>query len=191
MAAAFAALCVCVPSVTAGQTSDPASPPRDTDRERRPFSVHVAAGTTPSGDATVVSGAAGYAPAPWLEVLVNVERLHEPARTMRYPNGYSLSRGGTMTIVSGEVRVAPLPRARVSPYAMAGIGRGVSHPTVDANFPDPVTNDLGLVYLGGGARVPLRGGIGLLGDARAMIAVEGADSVVGVWTVRGGVEWRF
>lgn len=191
-AAAFAAFCVFVPSVAAGQTSSPAASPSNAERARRPqFSVQLAAGATPSGNATVLSAAAGYAPASWLELLVNVERLHELSRTTRYPNGYSLSRGGTMTLVSGEVRVAPVPSARVSPFAMAGVGRGISRPNVNADFPDPVTNDLRVVYLGGGARIPLRRGISLLGDARAMIAVEGYDSVVGVWTVRGGVAWRF
>jgi hypothetical protein len=34
-------------------------------------------------------------------------------------------------------------------------------------------------------------GISLTGDARAMVAVEGYDSVAGVWPVRVGVSWQF
>ena len=192
VAAAIAALCVCVPCVATGQPSRSASMSDDTEGQRRPrFSVQVAAGPTLVDRATAVSAAAGYAPTSWLELLVNVERIDAPMQTTRYPGGYSISRGGTLTFVSAEVRLAPLPEARVSPFAMAGVGRGVSRPTVNAEFPDPVRNDLQLFYLGGGARVPLRGGISLLGDARAMLALEGYDSVLGIWSVRGGIAWRF
>jgi hypothetical protein len=84
-----------------------------------------------------------------------------------------------------------LPSARVSPFAMLGIGAGVSRPTVNADFPDVVKNDLRVVYLGGGVRVALRGGFSILADARAMLAADGYDSVAGIWPVRAGVAWRF
>jgi hypothetical protein len=122
---------------------------------------------------------------------VNVERIHAPLQSTRYPNGYSFTRGGTMTFASGELRVSPLPKARVSPFAMAGVGGGISRPNVNAEFPEAVRNELRVVYLGGGARIPLRRGFSLLGDARAMLALEGYDSVLGIWSVRGGVAWRF
>jgi hypothetical protein len=192
MAAAIAALCVFVPCVATGQSSRSASAPDDTKGQRRPqFSVQMAAGPTLGSRATAVSAAAGYAPVSWLEVHVNVERIDASMRTTRHPDGYSISRGGTLTFVSGEVRFAPLPQARVSPFAMAGIGRGVSRPTVNAEFPQPVKNDLQVFYLGGGARVPLRRGVSLLADARAMLALEGYDSVLGIWSIRGGIAWRF
>ncbi|AMY07506.1 hypothetical protein LuPra_00679 [Luteitalea pratensis] len=192
MAATIAVLCIFVPHETSAQTSTSAPPPPDAERERRQhLSVQVAAGPTWQGGATVMSAALGYAPASWLELLVNVERIHAPLQSTRYPSGYSMSRGGTMTFASGELRVAPLPGARVSPFVMAGVGWGVSRPNVNAEFPESVRNDLRVVYLGGGARVPLRLGFSLLGDARAMVALEGYDSVVGVWAVRGGIAWRF
>jgi hypothetical protein len=192
MAAAIAALCVFVPCVATGQSSRSASMSDDTEGQRRPqFSLQVAAGPTLVDRATTVSAAAGYAPARWLEVLVNVERIDAPMQTTQYPDGYSISRGGTLTFVSGEVRFAPLPEARVSPFAMAGVGRGISRPTVNAEFPEPVKNDLQVLYFGGGARVPLRRGVSLLADARAMLALEGYDSVLGIWSVRGGIAWRF
>ena len=192
MAAAIAVLCVCAPSVTTGQTSTSTGSPADAERERRPHvSLQVAAGPTLIGGATVLSAAVGYAPTSWLELLVNVERIHAPLQATRIPNGYSTTRGGTMTFVSGEVRIAPLPEARVSPFAIAGVGRGVSRPNVNAEFPEPVSNELRVLYLGGGAHVPLGRRFSLLGDARAMVALEGYDSVVGIWAIRGGISWRF
>jgi hypothetical protein len=109
----------------------------------------------------------------------------------RYPGGYSVTRGGTMTFGSGELRFAMLPAHHVSPFALAGIGRGVSRPNVNAEFPDRVTNDLRVLYFGGGVRVQLRGGLSLLADARATLALEDDDTVMGVWPVRAGVGWRF
>ena len=191
MAAAIAVLCVCVPSVATGQSSTSTSL-QDGERPRRQrVSVQVAGGPTLMGGATAISAALGYAPVSWLELLVNVERIHVPLQSARYPNGYSVTRGGTLTFASGELRIAPLPKARVSPFALAGVGRGISRPTVSAAFPEPVRNELRVIYLGGGARIPLRRGFSLLGDARAMLVLEDYDSVLGIWSVRGGVAWRF
>lgn len=192
MAAAIAAICMFVPCVATAQSLRSASTPDDTEGQRRPqFSVQVAGGPTLGGRATAVSAAAGYAPVSWLEVLVNVERIDAPMRSTRYTDGYSISRGATMTLVSGEVRVAPLPAARVSPFAVVGVGGGVLRPNVNAQFPNEVTNELRVAYLGSGVRVPIRRRISLLADARAILAIEGYDSVVGIWAVRGGVAWRF
>ena len=58
-------------------------------------------------------------------------------------------------------------------------------------FPIPSENDLRVVYFGGGLRVPIRGGLSVFGDARAMLALEGGDGLLGVWPVRAGVAWRF
>jgi hypothetical protein len=79
----------------------------------------------------------------------------------------------------------------VSPFAIAGVGGGVSHPTVNAEFPVRIRNDLRVLYFGGGVRVPVRRGFSLLDDARAMLALEGSDGVMAVWPVRAGVAWRF
>jgi hypothetical protein len=126
-----------------------------------------------------------------VELLVTVERLHQPFRLTRFPNGFSASRGGTATYVSGEVRLALRSPDRVSPFALVGVGGGTSRPTVNATFPDPVRNDLAALYVGAGIRVPLRGGLSLLGDARAMLALEGNDGVMVVWPVRAGIAWHF
>jgi hypothetical protein len=48
-------------------------------------------------------------------------------------------------------------------------------------------NDLRVLYAGGGVRVPLRQGFSVLGDARAMLALEGNDGILAIWPVRAGV----
>ena len=192
MAAAIAVLCVVGPRVATGQTSTGAPAPHDAESEsRHHLSVQVAAGPTVIGGGNVLSAAFGYSPASRLELLLNVERIHLPFQLNRLPDGYSATRGGTMTFVSGELRLALLPAARVAPFAMAGVGGGVSRPNVNAEFPDRVRNDLRVLYFGGGVRVPLRRGFSLVGEARAMVALEGYDTVLGVWPVRAGVAWRF
>lgn len=120
-----------------------------------------------------------------------VERLHIPFERRATSDSISLTRGGTLTFVGGEVRAVIVPDRRVVPYGLAGIGAGISRPTVNEDFPDVVKNDLRVVYFGGGVRVPLGGGVSVYGDACAMLALEGYDSMIGVWPVRGGVACRF
>jgi hypothetical protein len=176
-AVAASLLFVLIPNVVTGQTSR--------------LGLQVGAGPTLIGGGNVVSGAFGYSPTSWFELLLNVERIHLPFEMERFPDGFSVTRGGTLTFASGELRVALLPAARVSPFAMAGIGGGVSRPNVNAQFPDPVRNDLRVLYVGGGVRVPLRRGFSLLGDVRGVLALEGNDGVLAILPVRAGVAWRF
>jgi hypothetical protein len=192
LVAALAVICVFVPRVATGQTSTGVPPPQGAEREQRHrLSVQLAGGPTLTGGGNVLSAAFAYLPASRLELLVNIERTHLPFRLQRAPDGDSATRGGTMTFVSGELRLALLPAERVSPFAVAGVGGGVSRPTVNAEFPDRVSNGLRVLYLGGGVRIPLRRGFSLLGDARAMLALEGNDGVLAVWPIRAGVAWRF
>jgi len=139
----------------------------------------------------VLSAAFGYSPVSRLDLLLNVEGTHLPFELRRYPDGYGITRGGRFTFASGELRLALRPPDRVSPFAVVGAGGGISRPTVNAEFPNPVTNRLRVLYFGGGVRAPLGRGFSLLADARAMLALEGSDSVLGVWPVRAGVAWRF
>jgi hypothetical protein len=67
----------------------------------------------------------------------------------------------------------------------------MSRPTVNADFPNQVEHDLRIVYFGGGLRVPVSRGLSIFGDARAMLALEGNDGILGVWPVRAGLAWRF
>ncbi len=186
MAGPVSLLFVLIPHIVTGQTSIPASDAGREGRER--LSLQVAAGPTVTlvGGGNVLSAAFGYSPASRLELLLNVERNYVPFQLY----GGSGARGGTLTFVSGELRVA-LPVDRVSLFAIAGVGGGVSRPNVNAEFPDRVRNDLRVLYIGGGVRVPLRRGFSLVGDARCMLGLEGYDGVLAVWPVRAGVAWRF
>jgi hypothetical protein len=74
-----------------------------------------------------------------------------------------------------------LPADRASPFAIAGIGGGVSRPNVNTRFPDAVRNDLRVLYVGGGVRVPLRRGFSLSGDVRRVLALEGNDGVPAIF----------
>jgi hypothetical protein len=190
IAGAVSLLLVLIPNVATGQTSIAGSAASDARREgRERLSLQVAAGpalTLVGGGGNVLSAAFGYSPASRLELLLNVERTYVPFRLYG-----SNTRGGTLTFVSGELRVALLPGARVAPFAMAGVGGGVSRPNVNAEFPDRVRNDLRVLYIGGGVRVPLRRGFSLWGDARCMLGLEGYDGILAVWPVRAGVAWRF
>jgi hypothetical protein len=172
--AAFA-MCMTIPALASAQRLE----------------VQAAGGSIVNGGGHVLSAAFGYAPVSWLELLVNVERDHLPFEVKQFPEGGSgATRGGTLTFVSGEVRLGPT-LGRVSPFALAGIGGGTSRPNVNAMFPTPVTNDLQMVYVGGGVRVPLGKGLSLIGDARAMLAAEGDEGILGMVPVRAGIAWRF
>ena len=171
------------PQVVTGQTPD--TPP-GLDR----FSLQVGAGPLLNSGGHTLSAAFGFSPISRVDLVVNVERDHLPFQRDTFSDGFSITRGGTLTSVSGEVRASVFPPHRVSPYGFAGIGGGVSRPTVNDAFPDPVENDLRVVYFGGGVRVPIRNGLSVFGDARAKLAMEG-DGILGVWPVRAGVAWRF
>jgi hypothetical protein len=173
------------PAVVAGQAPDAAHPGLDR------FTLQLAAGPLLKSGGHTLSAGFGFSPISRLDFVVSVERDHLPFERESFSDGYSVTRGGTLTAVSGEVRVSILPPHRVSPYGFAGIGAGISRPTVNAAFPTPVENDLRIVYFGGGVRVPLRGGLSVFGDARAMLALEGVEGIMGIWPVRAGLVWRF
>jgi hypothetical protein len=172
-----------VPAVVAAQTST------GVDRDR--LSVQAAAGATVIDRGYDLSAAFGFAPLPRVELLVGVERIHLPFRREQFGITVGVTRGGTLTFVSGELRLSWRPPGRVSPFVLAGIGGGTSRPNVNAQFPDPVTNDLRVVYVGGGVLTPLRGGLSVLADARGLLALEGNDGVLAVLPVRAGLAWRF
>jgi hypothetical protein len=182
LALLFSAL---VPATVAGQTPETAR------SGLHRFSFQVAAGPLLKSGGHTLSAAFGFSPVSRLDLVVNIERDQLPFQRDTFSGGYSLTRGGTLTTVSGEVRASLLPPHRVSPYGFAGIGGGVSRPTVNDDFPTEIKNDLRVVYFGGGLRVPIRGGLTVFGDAGAMLALEGSDGLLGVWPVRAGIAWRF
>ena len=189
-ASAVAVFLFCfIPGLAVGQT--PSAAPADQPRAGHDRLSLQAAGGPTLFEGNVVSAAFGYSPTSRLDLVLNVERLHLPFERTNFTDGYSLRRGGTMTFVSGEVRYSLFPPERVSPFILGGAGGGISRPTVNVDFPNPVKNEMRVLYFGGGVRVPLRAGLSLLGDMRAMLALEGYDSVLGILPIRAGVTWRF
>ena len=178
-------LLLLMPQVVTGQTPD-------TSRAGlQRLSLQAGAGPLLNSGGHTLFAAFGFSPISRVDLVVNVERQHLPFQRDTFSDGFSITRGGTLTSVSGELRASVFPPHRVSPYGLAGIGGGVSRPTVNDAFPVPVENDLRVVYFGGGVRVPIRNGLSVFGDARAMLALEGGDGIMGVWPVRAGVAWRF
>jgi hypothetical protein len=174
------------PAVVTAQTADTGGSGLDR------FSLQIAGGPLlKSGGGHTLSAGLGFSPFSRVDFLVNVERDHVPFRRQTFSGSSGVTRGGTLTAVSGELRLSLMPPHRVSPYAFAGMGGGMSRPTVNNEFPTPVKNDLRVVYLGGGLRVPISGGLTVFGDARVMLALEGDDGLMGVWPVRAGLSWRF
>ena len=167
-----------VPSVAAGQTPGAR------------FRADAAAGLLVNDKGNTVSAAFAYAPARRLELVLNVERIHVPFQRHEYENGFSVSRGGTLTFVSGDVRFVPVPEARVSPFVLVGGGAGQSRPNVNDEFSDPVTNALRVMYAGGGVRVPFGRGLSVSADARVVVGLE-RDVALLMIPIRAGVAWSF
>jgi hypothetical protein len=153
-------------------------------------SIQAAAGPTVSDKGHNVSAAVGYSPISRVTIFLDVQRTHLSSRITRHERGLSAFRGGTMTAVSGEVRVGLWPVQRVTPYMLAGLGAGVSRPNVNATFPDPVTNDARFMFFGGGVHVPLRERLSVFGDARMLVGAE-AGEMLAMAPVRVGLAWRF
>jgi len=155
----------------------------------RPLSVHVGLGSHLNDGGDVESVSVGYE---WSNValLVNVERNHVPTRVTTLVRGGSVTRGGTLTSLSGELRYTIPIGQRVSPFVTAGVGGGVSRPNVNDYFPDEISNRATLAYWGGGVRVRLRPSVSLFADTRLMLVLE-RDSLGGRVPIRGGVTWHF
>ena len=184
VALVFAASALAAPPARAEQppgAGGAASQPR--------FSVHAAAGLTNQAG-NVQSASFGYSPAPRLSFLVNLERTHIPTRVDRSTGGFAATRGGTMGVVSGEVRFDLLSGQRSSGYVLAGAGRGVSRPNVNDIFTDRVQNDVTVVFAGTGLRVRVGRNVSVFGDVRFALAAE-RDVVMPIFPIRGGVALHF
>lgn len=170
-----------VPAVAAGQGAGPR------------VSVQGALGSAISADGSSQAVSLGFSPGEYVEFLVSAERIQVPTEVTRYENGWSASRGGTTRFISGEVRFFPVTFDRVTPYVLAGLGRGTAQPNVNDIFPDAVTRrDAGLLFTGGGARVALTGHLSAFADVRCVLQLENSESGVFLFLpVRGGLAWRF
>jgi hypothetical protein len=190
MRAVIVVALVLAPCALAAQPAGAEQPPSAGSAGFQPrFSVHAAAGLTIQAG-NVQSASIGYSPVPRLSFLVNLERNHVPTRVERYTGGFAATRGGTMQVVSGEVRFDLLSGRRSSPYILAGAGRGVSRPNVNDVFTDRVRNDLTVVFAGTGVRVPVGRNVSVFGDVRFALAAE-RDVVMPSLPVRGGVTLHF
>ena len=190
MIATFALLLICfAPHTVGAQTVRDSRAPAAAAGERQPFTIGLAAGSTTEGGNT---GAAsfGYALNRRLTLLVGVDRLHLPTKVEQFDRGTAATRGGTSTLLTGELQIQLLPDGRPAPYLIVGAGGGISRPNVNAIFPDRVTNRMGMVFSGAGLRVPLARHLDLFGELRMALAAE-RDSLMFSVPIRGGVSWRF
>jgi hypothetical protein len=170
---------VLVPAVASAQSLVPS------------VSVQAAAGPTVVDSGHHVSAAVGFSPMPRVTLFLDVQRTQLSSRITHHERGSSSFRGGTMTAVSGEVRVSLWPARRVTPYVLGGLGAGVSRPTVNEVFPDPITNDARFFFFGGGVHVPLRDRLSVFGDVRLLAGGEGRNGTLAILPVRVGIGWRF
>ena len=155
--------------------------------------VQGAVGSQLNGGGDNQSLAVGLAFGERLEVLVSGERIHLPTEVTRFENGQSVTRHGTVKFISGELRFSPVTFKRVSPFVLAGAGRGTSRPNVNEYFPDPVSNDAMFLIAGAGVRVPVTGHLSVIADLRFVMMGEDSDDggVFLFGPVRGGLAWRF
>jgi hypothetical protein len=134
---------------------------------------------------------AAVSPGSRTSFVFSFERTHLSSREGFNERSAFSFRGGTFLLGTAELRVAPLGRDRVGPYGLAGFAVGQSRPNVNPTFPNPVTNSVRAMFVGGGLLVPINERLTLFGDARMMFGAEGTDGIVGVAPVRAGVSWRF
>jgi hypothetical protein len=155
------------------------------------FVLHGSAGPTLIDTGYSLAGGIGFSPTSHLTVTFDGERTHLSSRLRSDGRGgFTGFRGGTLTVGSAQLRVTPFGRDRVGPYGLVGFAAGVSRPNVNELFPDPVTNDVGAIFFGGGIHVPLRERVSLFADGRMMIGAE-AGELLAVAPIRAGVAWCF
>lgn len=180
--------------VTRAYASDEGPSP---ERPRR-FSVTFAAGSHWQDRGHVQALSFGYLPARAWTLLLNVERGHVPTRVRRYPDGYSASRGGTLTSITGEVRQTVWRFKRIAPFWLAGGGAAEARASVDEIFPDRRTRVVRVLYGGGGLLISLHPALALSVDAKLLVAeqmenllVAKAETEILRLPIRAGVTWRF
>lgn len=149
------------------------------------------AGPTITDTGHSLSAGAGFSPTSRFTLGFNFERTHVSSRTSQRGGTFSSFRGGTLLLGSAEARLAPFGRDRLGPYGLAGFAAGVSRPNVNALFPTRVTNQVRVLFAGGGLQVPLNERLTLFGDARMMFGAEGVEGIVAVAPLRAGLAWRF
>jgi hypothetical protein len=152
--------------------------------------LYVSAGPTVVDAGSSVASGAGFSPIPALTVLFNVERTHLSSQTRQDGNVESKFRGGTLLLGTAELRYTPFGRARFGPFALVGLGAGVSRPNVNQAFPEPVSHGVRAMFVGGGVQAPLGERVAIFADMRMLVGAEDTEIVAAV-PIRAGLAWRF
>jgi len=153
--------------------------------------VQGSAGPTVIDSGYSLAAGVGYSPNSHFTVLAQVDDNHLSSRITNNGRGaQSAFRGGRVTLVTGEAQLSLFGSDRFTPYALAGIGVGISRPNVNEFFPEHATNKATGVFVGGGLRVPLRDRLNLFADARVIVGAD-AGETLGLAPIRVGVAWRF
>ena len=156
------------------------------------FSVEATAGPQVYYTGHALSVSFGFAPSRSLTLLVTAQRSHTEDDIDFYVDGYGAERGATEQFIAGELRYAFFPRKRVAPYLLFGFGGGTSRANVSDLFPETRQRNIGVVFYGGGVRIPVKPWLDAVVDARLIMAAEGRSDYFGVqMPVRAGVAWRF
>ncbi len=155
------------------------------------WSVEGAAGVQLQYTGTIQTVAVGFAPTRSLTLLIGAERSRTDDEIEFYPDGYASERGGLVEFVSAELRYAFFANRRVSPYAVAGTGRGVERPNVNEMFPYGVDRRIAVVYFGAGVRVPVHRRLDAFADWRLIISGDDAAEMAVLGPLRAGLAFRF
>ena len=156
------------------------------------FSAEGAAGVQTAYHGSTQSVAFGWSPTRRLTLLVSAERSHVADKIEQFADGYASERGATEQFLGVGLRYAFFPDNRISPYAMGGMGRGISRPNVNDYFQDEKRRGIQVVYYGGGVSIPLRPRLDAFVDARFIMLVEAKSDYFGArLPVRAGVAMRF
>jgi opacity protein-like surface antigen len=154
-------------------------------------SVHGSGGPTLRDSGYSLAAGVGFSPTSKVTLMFGYDQTHLSSWTRSDGRSTASFRGGTLFQGTIEVQVAPLGRARLGPYGLAGVAAGRSKLNVNAVFPDPITNDVRAAFVGGGVHVPVRDRLSLFADARFMIGAEGIGGIVAVAPLRAGISWTF
>jgi hypothetical protein len=156
------------------------------------FTAHASGGPTLTDSGYSAAAGLGVGVTSRLTVDVTVERTHLSSQVTRDARGVTSGfRGGTLTLGAAQLRASLFDRRRIGPYGVVGFAAGVSRPNVTEHFPTPVTNDVRVVFAGGGIHVPLTSRLSAFADARMMLGAEGIEGIVAVAPLHAGLAFRF
>jgi hypothetical protein len=155
------------------------------------WSIEGAAGLQLYYTGTIQAVAVGFAPTRSVTILIGAERSRTEDEIEFYPDGYASERGGLVEFVSAGVRYAFFANKRISPYVVAGAGRGVERPNVNEFFPHGIDRNIVVIYYGGGARMPIHRRLDTFVDWRLVITGDDAAEMAVLGPLRGGMAFRF